>query len=91
MISEVKLLVGQDINDYVVLPITLLANMSKLDLKVGKRATQLSWTKQDDAGVSWLELRHKKNATFAREPIDGLHLKRTTDRYGLRSFEWSRL
>lgn len=86
MLSEAKIVVGPDINDYFVLPITVLAKLKKLsyvNIDTLELVT-LSWSKKTKEGLSVLLVNGKPGA----EPVDGLWLQRSIDKHGLQDFSF---
>lgn len=86
MLSEAKIAIGRDINDYIVLPITVLAKLKKasfVDINT-LEPTILSWSKKTKAKTSLLLV----NGVPATEPTDGKWLQRCSDGYGLTDFSF---
>lgn len=80
-LSEAKIVIGR-YDEYVTLPVTVLATLDSLKMSFGERKVSLRWSKEcaDKEGtVSHLLL----DKRAAREPVDGLFLYRTTDKTGI--------
>ncbi len=88
MLSEAKIVVGKHWDEYLVLPITVLAELEKLSMAYQRRRVRelviLSWSKKTKQGLSVLLVNGKPGA----EPVDGRWLQRSIDKHGLQDFSF---
>jgi hypothetical protein len=75
MLSEAKIVIGAKQDEYVILPVTVLATLTNMQINKSK----ITWGKTTHKGISMLLVDGKP----AREPVDGRQLVRHTDKFGL--------